>query len=87
VCAPIIWLLLLLIKIFQGLPNLCWFKSDLTQENNITILQHNCPDITFAVQNKQVEQSATVRVKSSRRDLLPLASASTGFIAEASKQR
>jgi hypothetical protein len=69
------------VKNFRGLPNLCWFKSDLTQEN-IAILQHDHPDVTFVVQNEQVEQrhmSASEEQTGSA-----AASASTGFIAEAS---
>ena len=64
----------MLVKIFQGLPNLCWSKSDLTQEN-IAILQHERPDVTF-VQNEQVEQchmsaSEEQQVGSSDSSLLP----------------
>jgi hypothetical protein len=73
----------MLMKIFQGLPNLCWFKSDLTQEN-IAILQHECPDVTF-VQNEQVEQRhmSASEEQQLAESAAAAASASTGFIAEA----
>jgi hypothetical protein len=52
----------------------------LTQEN-IAILQHDRPDVTFVVQNEKVEQRHTA---SEEQPGSAAASASTGFIAEAS---